>query len=44
MSFGAGNTAASRHFGTYRVAVGKGKSLCGEGEDLRIFHEDVAVI
>jgi hypothetical protein len=44
VTFGASNTAATCHFGAYRVTVGRGESLCGEGEDLRIFHGDVAAI
>jgi hypothetical protein len=44
MSFGASKTAASRHFGAYRLAVGRGESMCGEGEDLRIFRGDVAAV
>ena len=43
-SGGRAYTAASRHFGTYRMVVGRGESMCGEGEDLRIFRGDVAAV
>ena len=43
-SRGGAYTAASRHFGAYRVAVGRGESVSGERKDLRIFHGDVAAV
>jgi len=44
VSRSANNAAASRHFGAYRVTVGRGESVRGEGEDLRLFHCDVAAV